>query len=188
MRKESVPIKCDGLLCPAKNTVVYPEIVGNGSIKVGILGEAPYKEEVAYGEPFIGESGQLLRQYFDLDECTYFIFNTVNCMTIRNSVVIKPSEMGYDEFKGRFAMCRPFREQIMDLLDNGSVIMAFGRFAQQALFADKMDPSDVPIFYDYKKKMLLAYSNYHPAYVLYRPSYKVQFEDILTASGVFAPI
>lgn len=32
-----VELECDGSRCPEHNVVVYPEIIGTGEIKVGVL-------------------------------------------------------------------------------------------------------------------------------------------------------
>lgn len=181
-----IEIECDGSRCPENNSVVYPEIVGIGEMKVGVLGEAPYIEEEALGRPFVGPSGQVLREYFDLDSCTYYIFNTVSCLTYVNGEPLKPSKMTPEQYEHRHTMCRPFREQILDTLDDGSVIVACGKFAIHALFGDwKKKASTVPDFLEYKGKTFIVYSIYHPAYPLYRPSARVAFEELIEATGVF---
>jgi uracil-DNA glycosylase len=93
--------------------------------------------------------------------------------------------MEKEDFKERFTECKPFREQVLDLLDTGSVIMAFGRFAQLSIFGMIKEIGPVPDFINYKGKTFAAYSNYHPAYILYKKSATSVFENILKASGVF---
>ena len=182
----SVDIGCDGSRCPDYNIVVPPEIIGSGDIQVGIMAEAPYVNESEIGRPLVGSSGQELREYFDLDYCTYYIFNTLMCLTYRDGETRKPSQMEYDEYHDRFAKCEMFREQVLDLLDDGSVVIAFGKFAIAGLFGDfKRKASITPVFLDWKDKTFIAYGCLHPAYMLYRPSARVDFEAILEASGMF---
>jgi len=184
----SVDIDCEGNRCLLKNVVVKPEIVGNGVITVGIIGEAPYTEEVKYGRPFIGRTGLFLRQYFDLDKYRYHIFNSVMCLSYDEDVPIKPSEMSQSDYELRMKKCSRYRDQVLDLLDDESVVMVFGRFAKLAMFGDASTPNSVfPIshFDMLMQKTFYMFSNYHPAHILYRPSSKGVFDDIMTASGVF---
>lgn len=183
----TIKIACDGTRCPDNNYVVHPEIIGNGDIQVGIWGEAPFVDEVAEERPFIGSSGSILRDnYFDLESCTYCIFNTVSCLTYRDGETRKPSQMDYDEYQLRFVKCRPFREQMLDMLEDGSVVVVFGRFAIAGLFDDPAKKASVyPEFIEHKGKTFISYACYHPAYILYRPSALTVFDDILAASGVF---
>lgn len=181
-----VEIDCDGSRCSMVNVVVYPEIIGNGEISVGVLGEAPFIEEEIQGCPFIGPSGQLIRSYFDLEECTYYIFNTLSCLTYDDGETLKPSKMTKEEYENRFAMCEPLRNEILDLLEDGSVIIALGKFAIHALFKDWTKKASVfPDFLEYEGKTFIVYCVYHPAYLLYRPSARGKFEEMLQASGVF---
>ena len=99
---------------------------------------------------------------------------------------MKPSEMAKEDFDARFTMCEPYRKRMLDMLDDGSVIVAFGKFAIYALFGDwKKKASMVPDFLEYNGKTFIVYSVYHPAYVLYRQSAREPFNEMLKATGVF---
>lgn len=181
----SIKIDCDGNRCPNENQVVYPEVIGSGDIQVGILGEAPYLDECEFNRPFIGPSGQIIREYLDLESCTYYIFNSVSCLTYREGETLKPSKMSPEEYEARFTACRPFRQQILNLLDDGSVIVALGKFAIHAMFGDwSKKASTIPDFLEIEGKTYIVYSVYHPAYPLYRPSAYDKFEELLEATGV----
>ena len=183
---DSVEIACDGSWCSAHNEVVRPEVVGWGETKVGLLGEAPYVDEVMLGHPFVGSSGNVLRELLDLESFTYYIFNTLSCLTYVDGEPTKPSQMSKEEYEERLAKCEVNRNQILDLLDDGSVIVAFGKFAIHALFGDwKKRASDTPDFLEHEGKTFIVYSVYHPAYVLYRPSARERFDELLIATGVF---
>lgn len=183
---ESLEIDCDGTRCPAFNVVIHPEVVGFGDTKVGLLGEAPYLEEEMLEHPFVGPSGQVLREILDLNSFTYYIFNTLSCLTYVDGEPVKPSEMAKEDFDVRFTMCEPYRERILDMLDDGSVIVAFGKFAIYALFGDwKKKASMVPDFLEHNGKTFIVYSVYHPAYPLRRPSAQSMFDAMLKETGVF---
>jgi uracil-DNA glycosylase family 4 len=188
-----IEIRCDGTKCQKINSVVLPEIVGFGNITVGIIGEAPYVDEVNYKDadgnshprPFVGSSGMLLREYFDYDRYTYHIVNSVNCLTYEYETTLKPSEMPVGEQTKRLENCRPFVEQVLGLLNDGSVIMTLGVFARRALFNEKLSVSPFPYEWSLGDKTFYVFVNHHPAYTLYRGSARQEFEDILEASGVF---
>lgn len=183
----SVDISCNGNRCPLKNVVVKPEIVGNGDITVGIVGEAPYLEEVKYGRPFIGRTGLFLRQYFDLEKYRYHIFNSILCLSYDGEVPVKPSEMSQNDYELRIENCARYRNQMLDMLDDESVVMVFGKFAKIAMLGYNSPNSVFPLshFDMLMQKTFYMFLNYHPTYTFYRPSSKGVFEDILIASGVF---
>ena len=189
----SIEIRCKGDKCHKINSVVEPEIVGYGDITVGIVGEAPYKDEVDYRDadgdihprPFVGNSGVLLRQYFDYDKYTYYIVNSINCLTYEYETTVKPSEMTVRERTQRLMACKPFVDQVLNLLDDGSVIVTLGVFARLSLFGDKVSVSVFPREYGLGDKRFFVFVNHHPSYLLHKPSMVTEFEEILEASGVF---
>ena len=78
---------------------VNPEAVGFGDITVGIVGEAPWKDEIIIGRPFVGTSGLLLRGYFDYEKFKYFIVNSTCCTSFDGDKMIKPSDMDLSDYK-----------------------------------------------------------------------------------------
>lgn len=72
-------------LCETRTQVVLPKIVKD--CLVMFVGEGPGSSEDECGEPFVGESGQLLSQYMleagiNRNECS--VINAVNCKPPRN--------------------------------------------------------------------------------------------------------
>ena len=181
----SLEIRCKGTKCHKKNIAVNPEIVGFGERTVGIIGEAPYKDEAEEGRPFVGRSGMVLREYFDFDEYTYHIVNSINCLTYEYGVEIKPSEMTTRERMNRLESCREFVKYVFGHLDDGSVIMALGVFARLSLFKEKVRVSTFPREYKVGEKTFYVFVNHHPAHLIYNQAARGEFEDILEASGVF---
>ena len=45
--------------------------------------------------------------------------------------------MSPEEYDAMLTACRPFKKQILDLLDDGSVLVALGKFAIHALIDDR---------------------------------------------------
>ncbi len=82
--------------------------------------------------------------------------------------------------------CRLFRIQILDLLDDGGVLVALGRFAIHVLFDDwNKNAFTAPEFLEFEgKTYIVSCVSYH-AYLLYRPSAHDKFEGLLEAMNVF---
>jgi len=67
--------------CPLYNEPQVPA-VGVSSAEIMLIGEAPGAQEVAYGEPFVGRSGQILNSALEevgIDRAKLYITNAVSC-------------------------------------------------------------------------------------------------------------
>jgi len=175
----SLPISCDGTTCGAHYDVVPAEIVGKGLEMVFIMGEAPYKDEVAQGRPFIGRTGDILRKYFDLENYQYVLFNSIMC---------KP----YDTVKSKptsdlIIACAQFRNEVLEKMVKGDILVCLGRFAQEAVFGTYKEWSEIPYFIKHPTKgfSVPVYVNFHPMATQYQRDKKERFEEILRATGVF---
>jgi uracil-DNA glycosylase len=99
---------------------------------------------------------------------------------------LKPSKMSPEEYDARFTACKPFRNQILDLLDDGSVLVALSKFAIHALFDDRnKKASTVPEFLEFEGKTYMDYCVYHPAYLLYRPLVHDKLGELLEVTNAF---
>jgi len=136
---------------------------GTGEKKILFIGEAPGEEEDKQGCPFVGPSGQLLRDLLseipiDMDECS--VTNAVICHPPKNK--LSPKVLGY---------CRPnLLRTIDDLKPN--VIIPLGMTATSALLADewKKDVGAISRWVGWKIPFH-TYSawvcpTYHPSYLL----------------------
>lgn len=75
----AAPPSCER--CPLRGQKVVPP-EGNPHAKIAIVGEGPGEEEVHYGRPFIGRSGQLLDSLLrtvGLDRSELWITNSTMC-------------------------------------------------------------------------------------------------------------
>ena len=178
-RYKSVPLICDGTLCGHDYETCPSELIGNGVELVVILGEAPYRDEIAKQRPFIGKTGRILDQYLNLDYYKYLIMNSIMCKP-HDTKKNKPTE---ELIKN----CRPVREDLMRMMEDGDIIVAFGRFAQLAIFGQHMDFSEVPYFIEHPTKgfEIPVWVCFHPMAPQYNPSLQDRFEDILRATGKF---
>ncbi len=67
--------------CPLYNEPQVPA-VGISSAEIMLIGEAPRAQEVAYGEPFVGRSGQILNSALEeagIERAKLYITNAVSC-------------------------------------------------------------------------------------------------------------
>ncbi len=183
-------------LCDSRRQTVFG--VGHLRAHCMVVGEAPGEHEDACGEPFVGESGQLLDRMLralglsrnpaaapgrpdqtpadaPLDDPAHqvYIANTLKCRPPRNR---NPSPQ-------ELATCQPFLQRQVALVQP-RVILAMGRFAVQSLLG-----SDEPIgrlrgrLHSWHGVPLVV--TYHPAYLLRQPADKAKaWDDLCLAASV----
>ena len=185
-------------LCDSRRQTVFG--VGHLRAHCMVVGEAPGEQEDACGEPFVGESGQLLDRMLralglsrnpaaapggpaqtpadtPLDNPAHqvYIANTLKCRPPRNR---NPSPQ-------ELATCQPFLQRQVALVQP-RVILAMGRFAVQSLLG-----SDEPIgrlrgrLHSWHGVPLVV--TYHPAYLLRQPADKAKaWDDLCLAAELLA--
>ena len=173
-------------LCENRRKTVFG--VGHLRAQCMVVGEAPGEQEDARGEPFVGDSGQLLdrmlralglsREATQPDDAArqVFITNTVKCRPPRNR---NPTA---DELSA----CQPFLQRQVALVQP-QVIIAMGAFAVRSLLG-----SDEPIGKlrgrMHRWRGVPVVVTYHPAYLLRQPADKARaWEDLCLAATCLAP-
>ena len=161
-------------LCQSRQQTVF----GTGHLRAHcmIVGDAPDEQEDVQGEPFVGESGQLLDRMLAALGLSrqpgeparqVFIANALKCRPPRNR---NPSLV-------ELAQCQPFLLRQVALVQP-RVILAMGRFAVQSLLG-----SDAPIgklrgqLHGWQGVPVVV--TYHPAYLLRQPQAKADAWDDL---------
>ncbi len=144
--------------CPLKDRALVKGKF-RGEPKYILLGEAPGNREAQKGEPFIGDSGQLLSssmQAVGLDPDAVFVTNTLLCHPPRNKYSEEAAEC-----------CRPRLEhELKKVRERFPVpIVALGIPAAEALVDN---PSRNRWFFTEHGPVLPVY---HPAYILRRSSF-----------------
>lgn len=144
-----------------------------------IVGEAPGEEEDARGEPFVGQSGQLLDHMLlslglRRDQDVY-IANVLKCRPPANR----------NPLQNEVQSCTPYLQRQIELI-KPQVILALGRFAIDSLLG-----SDAPLaalrgqVHRYRDIPLVV--SYHPAYLLRNlPAKAHAWRDLLLAQSVIA--
>lgn len=108
-------------LC-GRGKVVLPE--GTAAAKVVVVGEAPGREEVARGRPFVGEAGRRLNRVLDqlgLAREDVYLTNAVKCYAERRP---KASEV---------ENCRKWLVRELRLIGKGKRVVALGKVALAAM-------------------------------------------------------
>jgi len=142
---------------------------GNQSAKVMLVGEAPGADEDRQGVPFVGASGKLLDKMLasiNLSRSDIFISNTVFWRPPGNRT---PNA-------GEIAVCQPFVERMVELIDP-EILVTVGGPATHSLLAQQGSVSKLRgKWFTYEtprmSRPIIATAIYHPAYLLRSPAMK----------------
>lgn len=150
-----------------KNGMAVPFI--GSKLKCILIGEAPGKNEIRQGEPFVGRAGKLLMEKFQRHGFTrenFLILNSTNC----RPVFLKEGKV--QNGKPSMHEIEACRVHNSFYIKNSGVkyIMTLGNYAQ-SMFTGKTGNisqrvGDIISVYDDKQ----VYINYHPAATIYDPS------------------
>lgn len=158
--------------CPLKKNatnLVFGD--GNPQAKIVFVGEAPGADEDRQGIPFVGASGQLLDKMLasiGLDRTSAYIANSVFWRPPGNR----------SPHAGEVAVCLPFVERLIEIIDPAMVI-TIGAPATHALLAQQGSVSKlVGRWFTFETaKMshpIAAGAIYHPDILIKTPAYKRQ--------------
>jgi len=173
--------------CPLKKTamnLVFGD--GNPEARIVFIGEAPGADEDRQGVPFVGASGQLLDKMLGsigLDRSKVFISNTVFWRPPGNRT---PNA-------GEIAVCLPFVERIIELIDP-AVLITVGGPATHSLLAQQGSVSRLRgRWFTFETSRMshpiAASAIYHPAYLLRTPAQKRQaWGDLLGIKAKLAEV
>jgi uracil-DNA glycosylase family 4 len=163
-----------GLKRTAKHTVFGD---GNPQAKLLLIGEAPGEDEDRMGIPFCGRSGQLLSRMFEaigLDRSTDYY--------ISNSIYWRPPGNRAPNTE-ELAMCRPFVERLIALMQPEMIVL-IGGIAAKAVLQEQASVAQLRRNADLNfrsgEMAIPARVMYHPAYLLRTPSQKAAaWKDLL---------
>lgn len=150
---------------------------GNPAARVVLIGEAPGSEEDRRGLPFVGPSGQLLDRMLasiGLSRESVFISNTVFWRPPGNR---SPSS-------GEVAVCMPFVERMIELIDP-QIVVSLGGPAANALFGraegiGRLRGRWLTYQTPQLARPIVATALFHPAYLLRTPGQKrLAWRDLL---------
>jgi len=173
--------------CPLKKTAMNL-VFGDGSpnARIVLIGEAPGADEDRQGVPFVGASGQLLDKMLasiGLDRSMVFISNTVFWRPPGNRT---PNA-------GEIAVCLPFVERIIEIIDP-VVLITVGGPATHSLLTQQGSVSRLRgRWFTYEtvgmSHPIAASAIYHPAYLLRTPTHKRQaWSDMIAIKAKLAEL
>ena len=138
---------------------------GNPAARLMLIGEAPGAEEDRQGKPFVGPSGQLLDRMLaeiGIDRTTAWITNVIYWRPPGN----RPPTTG------EIAVCLPFLERQIELLDP-AIILFVGGIAAKALLGRSEGVTKLrgrPFTYTtVGGRQIPCLVTFHPAYLLRQP-------------------
>jgi len=151
---------------------------GNPKARIMFVGEAPGADEDRQGKPFVGVSGQLLDRmlsWIALDRATVYISNILPWRPPGNRA---PTP-------GEIAICLPFIERHIELVDPAILVLLGGTAAKTLLGTAEGINRLRGRWVDYSSqglpRPLPALATFHPAYLLRQPAQKRQaWRDFLT--------
>jgi len=173
--------------CGLKKTAMNL-VFGDGApdARIVLIGEAPGAEEDRQGIPFVGPSGQLLDKMLssiDLDRTQVYISNTVYWRPPGNRT---PTT-------GETAICLPFVERMMELIDP-DILVTLGGPAAKIMLAETAGIGRLRgRWFTYSTPRLprpvQATPLFHPAYLLRTPSRKREaWSDLLNIKAKLASL
>lgn len=151
---------------------------GNPEARVLVIGEAPGADEDRQGIPFCGISGQLLDKML----ATIGLVRSKNVF-ISNTVYWRPPG-NRQPSKEETALCQPFVEKLIALMNPALLILAGGTAASAVLAREesisRLRGRQYPYENPYTAKPVTTMVTYHPSYLLRQPSQKrLAWQDML---------
>ncbi len=166
--------KFDGLSITklAKNCVFSD---GNSESKLMLVGEAPGQNEDEQGIPFCGVSGRLLDKIFKYGGYTRDGNSKDNSFYITNTVFWRPPG-NRKPLPEEIAMCKPFVEKHIALIDPKAIILVGGTAIESILAVKgsvtKLRNGSHKYYNKHLDKEIECFVIYHPSYLLRQPTQK----------------
>jgi len=155
------------------------ELIGEGpkNAKVMLIGEAPGKDEIRLGKPFIGRSGRFLTKTLDslgIDRKKLFI---TNVLKFRPTRIIDGKVKDRPPRKDEMKACMPILNRQISRI-NPKLVVLLGNSAISSLLGEECK---VGMCHGKKfvKNGIIYIPTFHPAYVMRnRRPRKLFFEDL----------
>jgi len=151
--------KC--ILANTRTNIVYGE--GNENADLMLIGEAPGQDEDIIGRPFVGNAGQLLNKMLkaiNIKREQVYITNIVKCRPPNNRNPL-PTEIN---------ACLPYLYEQIEII-KPKIILALGLVSANTLLKTNLSLGELrKNIYNFKGIKLMV--TYHPAALLYHPTWK----------------
>ena len=150
--------KCES--CPLKNQTYVPSYTGGGNGRFVFIGEAPGHEEAIRKQPFVGQSGKLLRSVSTragIDITEQVLTNAVSCHPPGNR---EPTAQEIE-------CCFPRLAYEIETYASEATIVTLGKTAAQTVLGEAKYSDRVSQWNEWRSRPVI--STWHPAYVLRQP-------------------
>lgn len=167
----------------ADNQIEVPYVKGTGpeNAAVMLIGEAPGREEIREGKPFVGKAGQNLNEFLcatGIKREELFITNVVKFRPTKVSE--KGTVSNRAPNKKEIALCAKCLLSEIETV-RPKVIVTLGNTALKAVLADETASIGNCHGREIRKEGRLLFPLYHPASIIYRRELKPVYEADLTA-------
>ncbi|MCQ1531835.1 uracil-DNA glycosylase [Lutispora saccharofermentans] len=163
-----------------------PLVFGDGpaGAKIVLAGEAPGRNEVEKGKPFVGQAGKNLEEFMDILELKredIYITNVVKFRPYRiNEKTGRTSNR--PPTREEIKICRPFLRKELELL-RPKLIVSLGNVPLKCLTMDESatigEYHGKPIGINFTENPTVLFPLYHPASIIYRAELKSTYiEDL----------
>ena len=169
---------------PEKNAFVWGD--GNVDADVLLIGEAPGKDEIKQGRPFVGKAGQNLSeflQYIHLERQDIYITNVVK-YRLSKIHPVRGTESNRPATTEEIESSIPFLQREIEII-NPKVIVTLGNVPLRAVKNHVSSTVTIGEYHGAMHQMPIGTSNYqvyplyHPASIIYNRSLKeVYLEDL----------
>lgn len=163
-----------------------PLVYGDGlsDTKIVLIGEAPGKNEIEQGKPFVGQAGKNLQEFMEIlgiGRKDIYITNIVKFRPYRiNNETGRISNR--PPTKEEIKVSKPFIRNEIEILEP-NLIVSLGNVPLKCLTDDESatigEYHGKPIKINFTKKPINLFPLYHPASIIYRAELKpVYLEDL----------
>lgn len=163
-----------------------PLVFGDGpaDAKIVLSGEAPGRNEVEKGKPFVGQAGKNLEEFMDILELRredLYITNVVKFRLYRiNEKTGRTSNR--PPTREDIKICRPFLRKELELL-GPKLIVSLGNVPLKCLTMDESatigEYHGKPVDINFTENPTVLFPLYHPASIIYRAELKPTYiEDL----------
>lgn len=177
MARKVKPKTCNGCPLETKREVRFK---GQSGSKVVLVGEAPWKEEVAKGEPFVGDLGK------ELNTTAHAVGLPLNKIVLANAArcMIDKKQMTTKEIKSTLEHCRVNLERLLQSIKPKLVIL-LGDFAMRQVLKKSGVKQNRGQFIWSKEFECWCLATYHPGAFMMRRALKGFFVEDLRYAAEF---
>lgn len=163
-----------------------PLVYGDGTAdaKIVLVGEAPGRNEVEKGKPFVGQAGKNLEEFMEILELKredIFITNVVKFRPYKTNEKTNRTS-NRPPTKEEIKISKPFLKSELAILES-KLMVSLGNVPLKCLTGDESavigEYHGKPMEINFTEKIAILFPLYHPASIIYRAELKsVYLEDL----------